>query len=149
MHLIGKEFFLNKKFKDYSWGSNWQEVKTGPGNSLVAIIPWHSLYALQWHHNEHDGISNHQPHDCLFSLYSGTDQRKKSKLCITGLSEGNSLVTSEFLTQRASNGEDVSIWWCHHGTDQPTSSWQLLKTWEPGLQQPLCWLDYSYTVTWP
>ena len=20
---------------------------------------------LQWRHNEHDGVSNHQPHDCL------------------------------------------------------------------------------------
>ena len=22
---------------------------------------------LQWHHNRHDGISNHQPHDCLLN----------------------------------------------------------------------------------
>ena len=22
-------------------------------------------YSLQWRHNEHDGLSNHQPHDCL------------------------------------------------------------------------------------
>ena len=21
---------------------------------------------LQWRHNEHDGVSNHKPHDCLF-----------------------------------------------------------------------------------
>ena len=24
-------------------------------------------YALQWHHNVHDGVSNHQPHDCLLN----------------------------------------------------------------------------------
>ena len=26
-----------------------------------------SLFLLQWHHNEHAGISNHQPHDCLLN----------------------------------------------------------------------------------
>ena len=31
---------------------------------------------LQWHHNGHDGVSNHQPHDCLLNRYSGADQRK-------------------------------------------------------------------------
>ena len=31
---------------------------------------------LQWRHNEHDGVSNHQPYDCLLNLYSGADQRK-------------------------------------------------------------------------
>ena len=30
---------------------------------------------LQWRHNGHDGVSNHQPHDCLLNRYSSTDQR--------------------------------------------------------------------------
>ena len=30
---------------------------------------------LQWHHNEHDGVSNHQPHECS-TVYSGADERK-------------------------------------------------------------------------
>ena len=36
------------------------------------------LGALQWRHNERDGISNHQPHDCLLRqpFFSGADQRK-------------------------------------------------------------------------
>ena len=38
-----------------------------------------------------------------------------SKLHITGLCEGNSPVTGEFPAQRASNAENVSIWWRHHG----------------------------------
>ena len=37
-----------------------------------------------------------------------------SKLCITGLCEGNSPVTGEFPSQRASYAENVSIWWRHH-----------------------------------
>ena len=33
---------------------------------------------------------------------------------LTGLCEGNSPVTGEFPTQRASNAEKVSIWWRRH-----------------------------------
>ena len=40
--------------------------------------------------------------------------KKTSKLRVTGLCEVNSLVTGEFPTQRASNTENVSIWWRHH-----------------------------------
>ena len=39
---------------------------------------------------------------------------KISKLCITGLCEGNRLVTIGFPSQRASNTEIDSIWWDHH-----------------------------------
>ena len=39
--------------------------------------------------------------------------KEKSKLRVTGLCEGNSPVTDEFPTQRASNAESVSIWWRH------------------------------------
>ena len=31
---------------------------------------------LQWRHDGRDGVSNHQPHNCLLNFYSGTDQRK-------------------------------------------------------------------------
>ena len=40
--------------------------------------------------------------------------KKISKLCVTGLCEGNSSVTGEFPTQRASDAENESIWWRHH-----------------------------------
>ena len=43
--------------------------------------------------------------------------KKTSKLHVTSLCEGNSPVTSEFPSQRASNGENVSVWWCHHVVD--------------------------------
>ena len=48
------------------------------------------------------------------TVYSRRKSKKTSKLHITGLCEGNSLVTSEFPAQRASNAENVSIWWRHH-----------------------------------
>ena len=70
--------------------------------------------SLQWRHNEHDGISNHQPHDCLLHCSLRHRSKKTSKHHIPGLCEGNSPVTSEFPAQRASNVENVSIWWRHH-----------------------------------
>ena len=48
------------------------------------------------------------------SVYSGADQRKTHKLRVTGLCEGNSLMTGEFPAQMASDAENVSIWWRHH-----------------------------------
>ena len=71
--------------------------------------------ALQWRHNGCDGISNHQPHDCLLNLLFRCRSKKTSKLRVTGLCAGNSPVTGEFPAQRASNAENVSIW-CHHGS---------------------------------
>ena len=38
--------------------------------------------SLHWRHNDHDGVSNHQPHVCLL--------KKTSKLLVTGLCVGNS-----------------------------------------------------------
>ena len=71
-------------------------------------------HALQ-RHNECDGISNHQPHDCLLHCLFRRRSKKTSKLSVTGLCEGNSPVTGEFPAERASDAEYVSIWWCHHG----------------------------------
>ena len=36
--------------------------------------------SLQWRHNERDGVSNHQPHDCLLNRYSGADQQSFASL---------------------------------------------------------------------
>ena len=78
------------------------------------VIGPHFPTSLQWRHNEHDGVSNHQPHDWLLSCLFGHRSKKTAKLRVTGLCEGNSPVTGEFPAQRASNAENVSIWWRHH-----------------------------------
>ena len=72
------------------------------------------VWTLQWRHNEHNGFSNHQPHDYLLSRLLRHRWKKTSKLRVTGLCQGNSLVTGEFCAQRASNAEKVFIWWRHH-----------------------------------
>ena len=72
----------------------------------------HPSTTLRWRHNERNGVSNHQPHDCF--LNSRRRSKKTSKLRVAGLGAGNSPVTGLFPTQRASNAENVSIWWRHH-----------------------------------
>ena len=87
---------------------------------------------LQWRHNGHDSISNHQPQDCLLNRLFRRRSMKTSKLRVTSLCAGNSPGTSEFPGQMASNTENVSIWWCHHeislypqrGTRNPKQSFQ-------------------------
>ena len=69
---------------------------------------------LQWRHNERDGVSNHQHHDCLLNRLYRRRSKKTSKLRVTGLCVGDSLVTGEFPAPRASNAEKVSIWWRHY-----------------------------------
>ena len=76
--------------------------------------------ALQLRHNEHDIVSNHQPHDCLLNRLFGRRSKKTSKLRDTGLCTGNSPGTGEFPAQRASNAENVSIWWRHHEEKRPS-----------------------------
>ena len=69
-----------------------------------------------------DDVSNHQPHHCLLNRLFRRKSKKISKLRVTGLCEGNSLVTGEFPAQRASNAENISIWWHHQGmTRHPDS----------------------------
>ena len=71
--------------------------------------------ALQWCHNERDGVKNHRRLDCLLKRLFSRRSKKASKLHVTGLCLGNALMTGGFPTQRASNAEDVLIWWPHHG----------------------------------
>ena len=49
------------------------------------------------------------------TVYSRRRSKKSLKLSVTGLCVGNSLVIGEFPSQMASNAENVSIWWRHHG----------------------------------
>ena len=87
-----------------------------PTNSLLAdgtkpLSEHQLIYPLQWRHNERDGVSNHQPHDCLLNCLF---RSRSSKLRVTGLCEGDSRVTGEFPSQSGSNAENVSIWRRHH-----------------------------------
>ena len=89
--------------------SNWITKSTGnvkPFNGLACrntylmrhtIITHHFTYVknsfwntLHWRHNDHDGVSNHQPHACLFNRFIRRRSKKRSKLRVTGLCAVNS-----------------------------------------------------------
>ena len=63
----------------------------------------------QWRHNGRVGVSNHHP-----QLFIKRTSKKTSQLYVTSLCAGNSPVTDEFPAQKASNTENVCIWWRHH-----------------------------------
>ena len=71
--------------------------------------------ALQWRHNGRDGVSNHQPRHYLLNRLFRHRSKKTSKLRVTGLCAGNSLVTDEFSAQMASNADNFFIQWRQHG----------------------------------
>ena len=65
---------------------------------------------LQWRHNGWDGVSNHHRLDCLLNRLFGRRLKETSKLCVTGICDGNQPVSGGFPSQRASYAEKVSIW---------------------------------------
>ena len=102
----------------YVYASFIEKMYIGPWK--CAGIEWSiSLYVLQWRNNEFDGVSNHRRLGCLLSRLLSHRWRKTWTLRVTGLCEGNSPVTGQFPAQRASNAENVSIWWHHHGHYRP------------------------------
>ena len=82
---------------------------------LIAFCNVHGASSKR-RHNERDGVSNHRRLDYFLNRFCRSSSKKTSKLRVTGLCEGNSPVTGEFPAQRASNTENVSIWWRHHIT---------------------------------
>ena len=63
-----------------------------------------SSRTLPWRHNDHDGVANHQPHGCLLYRLFGRRSKKTSKL----------RVNERWIPRtKASDAENVSIWWRH------------------------------------
>ena len=79
-----------------SWwlrGDIWCQIWVGVGSTLKRakganpflepiliycwLDLWNKLKSVKWRHNEHNGVSNHQPHDCLLIPFiQDADQRK-------------------------------------------------------------------------
>ena len=57
------------------------------------FLEWlESSDSLHWRHNDHGGVSNHQPHGCLLNRLFRRRSKKTSKLRVTGFCVGNSPV---------------------------------------------------------
>ena len=113
---------LNKYKHHHAPAVYWALIGQSYMTCLKAVMPlirqyWYTMllsYILHWHHNERDGVPNHRRFDGLLNRWFRHRSKKTSKLRVTGLCEGNTPVTGEFPSQRASNAENVSIWWRHH-----------------------------------
>ena len=115
LHIILRylHFFLVFNTLDWDVTCKWCWGKT-----IHVTIKFSELLnskALQWRHNEHDGVSNRQRLDCIPNRFFRRRSQKTLKLRVTGLCEGNSPVTGEFPEQMASNAENDSILWHHDG----------------------------------
>ena len=101
---------------------NWHTVRQPHCHVLYKIAYWLNnlprCYGLTYHYNHvimGTMASQITSLTIVYStVYSRRRSKKTSKLRVTGLCAGNSPVTGEFPAQRASNVENVSIWWRHH-----------------------------------
>ena len=100
------------------WGWLWVKQPAAVNKAQIVQGAPKGPRALQWRHNGYNGISNHQRLDCLLNRLFRRRSKKTSKLC-----EENSPVTGEFPVQRASNTNNVSIWWRHHGMCHTLLHW--------------------------
>ena len=106
----------------YRWihqRNGWElnnRTTTKQKHKVAICIYYGMVLSLQWRHNEGDGVWNHGCLDCLLNSLFRRRSKKTPKLCAYGLCEGNPPVTGGFPSQRASNAENVSIWWRHHIT---------------------------------
>ena len=78
-------------------------------NGNISFITFTLQWRKQWN-------PNHRRLDCSLNRFFRCRSKNTSKLRVTGLCKGSSPVTGEFPAQRASNAENVFIWWRHHAS---------------------------------
>ena len=100
--MAKREIFL-RLHRDYNGVDLLQNKQAGAGDVITVTS------------NERDGASNHRLRDCLPNRLFKRRSKKTPKLRVTGLCVWDSPVTDEFPAQRASNAENVTVWWRHHG----------------------------------
>ena len=127
--------FLTLLCRGINWWSmdsphKWATLRSFEISSNELIMIWDAMAPMWRHCNQRDRKSNMTAHYCdvimgrvrlkspalhLFTQpFSRRRSKKTSKFRVTGLCVGNSPGTGEFPAQRASNAENVSIWWRHH-----------------------------------
>ena len=117
--LFVQRFFKVMAKQQHITVSMWGESTEPMASSHKGAV------TLHWRHNDHDGVSNHQPHGCLLNRLFRPRSKKTSKLCVTGLCAGNSRgpvnsphkwpVTRKMFPSDdvIMNTESVSISWHH------------------------------------
>ena len=87
----------------FIWRSSAGKFTKGSSRDRHRVLSFrrlHGLFTLEWRHNGHDGVSNHQPHHYWIIRLFRRRAKKTPKLRVTGLCARNSLVTGEFPHKR-------------------------------------------------
>ena len=79
---LGRLFWYQQVSAKISWTSWWNAC-------IIITLCSHYIHTLRWRHNVHDGVSNHQPYDCLLNRLLGHRSKKTSKFRVTCLWAGN------------------------------------------------------------
>ena len=96
----------------------WAWINVWVNNGEAGGLRRHRAHSLHWRHNEPDGVSNHQPRDCLLNCLFKYRSKKTSKLRVTGLCVENSPgpVNSPHkrpVTRKMFSFDDVIMLWRH------------------------------------
>ena len=126
-----KSILINGDFQTWllaNWQCNRLLIKCHVRKALINNMNYNTISlkmppSVSWEthnsytracYNGRDGVSNHQPHDCLLNRLFRRRSKKTPKLRVIGICAGNSPGTGEFRAQMTSNAENVSIWWRHN-----------------------------------
>ena len=87
------KFLIFKRVADIMTGYRGSSSSDGyqvtcPNEWSSTWSMWKITFSLRWRHNEHDGVSDHQPHDCLLKRLFKRWSKKTWNLRVTGLCEG-------------------------------------------------------------
>ena len=111
---------------------HWSPVDSPHRGSVMQKgFPCHDIIkTLQSCHNGRDGVSNHQLYHCLLNRLFRRKSKKTLKFRVTGHLCGEFTVRQCIPAKMASNAENVSIWWRHHGEESTGDQWILhTKDW--------------------
>ena len=109
----------NQHFWDKKEDRDWAQVMIDHicqriARNIYLIASVLLFISLQWRHDDYDGVSIHQPHDCLLNhLFRHRSKKTHSSASLAFVRPvtGEFPVIGEVPAQRASNAENVSIWW--------------------------------------
>ena len=122
-------FQLSGNLTVFSLGnSGWHQIKHQMSTSIALCAEFNGARWMPTQRGSHyndvimgEMASKTSSLTIVYSTaYTGAYQRKHQS-SITGLCAGNSPVTGEFPAQMASNAENGSIWWRHHGNAKRVS----------------------------
>ena len=113
--------FIEQKCKDETrWGSTGMH-KSSSTDQVYRSLMYGSVhyilcfsvgyeYSLQWSHNEHDGISNHQPQLCIQAQIKENIKAPRH-WPLWGEFTGDRWIPRT----KGQYAENVSVWWRHYG----------------------------------